>query len=169
MKKYKAMDIARYVINYAISKGHPISNLQLQKILYYVQAAFLVKNGEPIFDEKILNWTYGPVIDEVYTEYRINGDSTIEKQDEYVEVVYDKEKSKILLANKKFDESQFESGYKALINSIVDIYMDMDPFDLVEKTHLEDPWMNSSQNDVICTESIKLYYKENIDKLYNKN
>ena len=46
---YKAMDIAQYVVNYSIEKDNPVSNLKLQKLLYYIQDAFLVEKGEPCF------------------------------------------------------------------------------------------------------------------------
>ena len=48
---YKAIDIAKYIINKCTIDQHPISNLQLQKILYYVQKAFLEKNMVAFDDE----------------------------------------------------------------------------------------------------------------------
>lgn len=38
---YSAMEITKYIINKCTKEKHPISNLQLQKILYYIQ-----KKGE---------------------------------------------------------------------------------------------------------------------------
>jgi uncharacterized phage-associated protein len=40
---------------------HPISNLQLQKILYYIQKTFL-ENGMVAFDDEIEAWKFGPVV-----------------------------------------------------------------------------------------------------------
>lgn len=37
---YKAIDIAKNIINKCTIDKHPISNLQLQKILYYIQKDF---------------------------------------------------------------------------------------------------------------------------------
>ena len=37
-----ACDISRYIINYSNKKDYGISNLKLQKILYFVQAYFLI-------------------------------------------------------------------------------------------------------------------------------
>ena len=38
-RRYNVLDLALYIINYCNEKGNSISNLQLQKIVYYVQAA----------------------------------------------------------------------------------------------------------------------------------
>ena len=37
---YSALDVSKYIVSKCTRDGHPISNLQLQKILYYVQRAF---------------------------------------------------------------------------------------------------------------------------------
>ena len=53
---YKAIDVARHIINYSNEKRYGISNLKLQKLLYMVQAYYLVKTDEhkPCFDDPIL-------------------------------------------------------------------------------------------------------------------
>ena len=38
---YTAMDLAKYIVSKCYYDGCPISNLQLQKILYYIQKEFL--------------------------------------------------------------------------------------------------------------------------------
>ena len=63
---YSAIDIARYIIWYCKNHGYTISNLKLQKILYFVQAEFLVSAGAPCFYQDIEAWDFGPVIPEVY-------------------------------------------------------------------------------------------------------
>lgn len=54
-----------------------ISNLKLQKLLYFVQAEFLVRFGYPCFDEKIEAWAFGPVIPCVYYHYKVYGAASI--------------------------------------------------------------------------------------------
>ena len=44
---YNAIDLARYIISKCSKEQCPISNLQLQKILYYIQVEWLSKNNEP--------------------------------------------------------------------------------------------------------------------------
>lgn len=74
---YKALDIARYIIERCREKNRTVSNLKLQKILYFVQAEFLVTKNQPCFAETIEAWDFGPVVPEVYYEYRMYGSANI--------------------------------------------------------------------------------------------
>ena len=65
---YSAMQIAKYTINKCTTEGHPISNLQLQKILYYIQRE-LLQSGIDGFEDEIQAWQFGPVVPEVYRQY----------------------------------------------------------------------------------------------------
>ena len=75
--EYSAFDLARYVLKKCIDEDHPISNLQLQKILYYIQESFLRENNRKAFSEPIEAWQYGPVVPKVYDKYCIYGGKTI--------------------------------------------------------------------------------------------
>lgn len=68
---YKAMDIAQYIITKCTCDSSPINNLQLQKILYFIQGKHLAKNSFPLFKEDIFAWQFGPVVPNVY--YRFCG------------------------------------------------------------------------------------------------
>lgn len=82
---YDVMDIARYVINYCIDIGKPISNLKLQKLLYYIQTAFLLDKGKSCFNGIITKWRHGPVVVDVYNEFRkFIGEKIDEKQESYI-------------------------------------------------------------------------------------
>lgn len=165
---YNVLDVARYAINYSNDIGTPISNLQLQKIIYYIQAAFLVEKNEVCFNESILNWTYGPVVDEVYREFRTFGYAPIPRQEVYLNINYSSKNDRINIERKKFNDNIFYNCDKGIIEKMVNIYSNMEPFDLVNKTHSEDPWRNTKQNDIIPIESIRFYYANNINKLYNQ-
>src|ERR1017187_8862366 len=54
-----------------ISHGNrsEITNLKLQKLLYYAQAWHLVLHEEAIFDESIEAWVHGPVVPEIFRMY----------------------------------------------------------------------------------------------------
>ena len=47
---YSAVDLSKYIVYKCITDGRPISNMQLQKILYYIQREFL-KNDRIAFAE----------------------------------------------------------------------------------------------------------------------
>ena len=65
---YSALSMAKYIIDKCTKDEYPISNLQLQKILYYIQREFL-QQGAMAFPENIEAWQFGPVVPEVYKQY----------------------------------------------------------------------------------------------------
>ena len=75
----RAMDCAAYLVVHANNERHPISNLQLQKMLFFAQIKYMVSHhGNKMFSDDIYAWQYGPVIPRVYGAYSHNGGSPIE-------------------------------------------------------------------------------------------
>ena len=66
---YPVLEIAKYIVNKCIKDNKPITNLQLQRILYCVQRDFLRKLNKPAFPEIIEAWPFGAAIPEVYYEF----------------------------------------------------------------------------------------------------
>lgn len=71
--QYCAKQIAYYIIDKCTYDDHPISNLQLQLILYFLQGNNYRKYGVPLFSDNIYAWPYGHVVPEVYDEFCSNG------------------------------------------------------------------------------------------------
>ena len=71
------MLLAQYILYTCMEQGEPISNLQLQKILYFIQGEYLSKIGKPLFEADFEAWQYGPVIRSVYSKYCGYGASDI--------------------------------------------------------------------------------------------
>ena len=69
---YSAINLAKYVVSKCAKDNHPISNLQLQKILYYIQKDFLNRNTIA-FSDAIEAWPFGPVVPNVYYHYCVYG------------------------------------------------------------------------------------------------
>lgn len=46
-----------------------MTNLKLQKVLYYVQTKSLIETGNPVFEDDFEAWRSGPVIRDVYREF----------------------------------------------------------------------------------------------------
>lgn len=64
-------DVADLLIQLANqSEDDHISNLKLNKLLYYANGAFLSRTGRPLFPEQFEAWQLGPVIPAVYRKYR---------------------------------------------------------------------------------------------------
>lgn len=63
---YSAVELSKYIITKCARENKPISNLQLQKILYFIQKEYLQKKGVPAFNDPIEAWRFGPVVPEAY-------------------------------------------------------------------------------------------------------
>lgn len=58
--------LANYIVAKCIKDKEPITNLELQKMLYLIQREFLRVKGKPAFTESIEAWDFGPAIPSVY-------------------------------------------------------------------------------------------------------
>lgn len=118
-----------------------ISNLKLQKLLYYAQGCYLALKDEPLFYERIVNWMHGPVVEEVYYEYRKYGSKGIEYQGDY--------------------DGSISEETVAVLEEVFRVFGKYSAWGLRNMTHEEDPWKNTCQNQVISNESIKEYFQKN--------
>lgn len=138
---YSALEIAKYVINHEHKEHREITNLRLQKLLYFVQAKILVETGKPCFDDEMEAWEYGPVVPVVYNEYKGYGNlPIIEKQN---------------VSEKIADIIQ---GY---MSEILNYFSDTPTFELVQITHGQTPWIEAKKNGLhskISVESIKNFF-----------
>lgn len=145
VEKMDVKELAIGIISYCNNNNIRISNLKLQKILYYIQGYAIKETHEPAFDAEIHNWQYGPVVEEVYFEYnQFRGEDIVLKD-------YDR-----------------RDGFFKSKNAINDIVLKVlnncknkSAFELVEMTHKEDPWKNTRQNEVIKLDIISEYFSNN--------
>ena len=71
-------DVARFFIDLAkrqndLDRGDLMTNLRLQKLLYFAQGWHLARFGRPLFDASIEAWPYGPAVPEAYRAYKEYG------------------------------------------------------------------------------------------------
>lgn len=125
-KKYDAVEIAKYMIDKSTREGHPISNLQLQKILYYVLGAFWKEKGYQVFDNEVQAWSYGPVIKDVYDMFCMYGGIPI---------------------CDLYDDVSIEDDDKRIIDKVLAECRAMYVWDLVDKSHEKGtPWERVYKN-----------------------
>lgn len=146
---YSVLDVSKYIVNKNIELDKPINNLKLQKLLYYVQAIFLIKKNKPCFSEDIVHWRHGPVVTESYSAFRkYFNDNINSKQD--------------------IDISLLEDSDRELIEYVVEAYKNMDAWDMVAKTLEEDPWLNTERNEIISNYNIKKYFSKNKNRILSE-
>jgi uncharacterized phage-associated protein len=68
--KYSAMTVAKWFVAWAEAEDADLSNLKLQKLLYYAQGHHLARTGTPLFHETIEAWSHGPVVPQVYRAFK---------------------------------------------------------------------------------------------------
>ena len=147
---FSALSIAHYIIDYCNQRGRGISNLKLQKILYFVQAEFLVStpDNSPCFRDRIEAWDFGPVVPSVYHQYKRFGSSTIPARMNDVLVPY-------------YESIDYKD--QIMIDAIVDSSFNYSASELVDITHHQAPWRNAYRrgfNNVISNDSILNYFQE---------
>lgn len=139
---YKVLDIANKLLSRAANNGEGelMSNMKLQKMLYYQQGFHLAYLDTPLFDEEIEAWMYGPVVPCVYNRFKGNGNSGLEPCSEEIEL------------------SDLE---EALFNEVFQVYGAYSASGLMNMTHNESPWLTTPTGvgNVISIEKMKEFFK----------
>ena len=65
-----AVNVAYEMLEIAKRQDIELSNLQLQKLVYIAHGYFLGWKGKPLIQETVEAWMYGPVVDEVYQQFK---------------------------------------------------------------------------------------------------
>ena len=148
MKQAGALDVAKYICDFqAVEANLNISHLKLQKLVFYCQAFHLALHNQPLFPENVEAWTLGPVIKEIYQDYKIYGNSVISPSESLSEDM----------------DTNLNGDQIATISAVLSAYGHLSAPNLVEKTHRETPWKEAFQqgNGTIIEHNImRDYYKE---------
>lgn len=146
------------IIRHFQLENRPVSNLKLQKLLYYIQAWHMVYfDKHTFFKEQPEAWVNGPVYRDIYTKYKDYG---------YMPITPGFEKSleedyTVLLERLGISEEQ-----RKFLESLFSYYGKMSAEELAVRTHVERPWNNAraglgpidSSDRPITHESMYNYY-----------
>lgn len=139
----KANQISNYLIS--LTQNNPeenLTNMKLQKILYYLQGYHLAIYNEELFDDEIEAWKYGPVVCQEYHTFKGYGNNSIIVPEH----------------NDSFD--YLDELTKKFINKVYSYFRQFSPIKLMELTHEESPWLNSyGKSQIIDKVSLKDYFK----------
>jgi uncharacterized phage-associated protein len=136
-------DVAKYFLTLNDEEvGELISNLKLQKLVYYAQGFSLAIDGRPLFSDSIEAWAHGPVVPALYRDYKHYEGGPIPRPDD-------------------FDPSCIDPDTKDLLNEIYSVFGQFSAWKLRNMTHEEPPWKDAWEtNDrIISEESMKEYFK----------
>lgn len=152
---YPATQIADAFIIKAKEEGKEISNLKLQKLLFIANGIHLVTsvNNEPLINEFIEVWPYGPVISNVYHSFKNYGNSSITSPS--IE-------AQLGLHKKPLTESQIKA-----IDQAWEIGKGVDAIQLSNWSHNEgSPWYKAKEakQDIISNEYIIDFFQPFVTK-----
>ena len=151
MKHTPAIEIAKHFIASFQKNENAITNLKLQKLLYYAQAWHLALYGTALFNDKIEAWVHGPVVPNVFREYK----------------KYSWNPISVSPTNVLIHSSDIQFHLKQVIR----VYGKFDATTLERMTHRESPWMEARgtlapdepSNRVINLESMKTFYRARLN------
>jgi uncharacterized phage-associated protein len=126
----------RSIANLMLEEGHrrdtPITNLALQKLLYFAHALFLVERKRPLVSGNFEAWQYGPVHPAVYEAFKGGGDRPITTRATGINVVTGQRIELPLPENPEV---------KRHIERVMLSYGSLTPGRLVDISHAKDaPW-----------------------------
>lgn len=140
---YDVLTITDYVIAYYKNADSVVSNLKLQKILYFLQAAFLIEMDKPLFDSDIEAWSFGPVVPSVYNKFKIFGGASIPDINIEMPVILEKDSE--------------------IIDGLLDRVKDLSSTILTQITLHQTPWIRNYSkysHRIIPNAEIKEYFME---------
>lgn len=120
---YSAVDIGRTTVQLSLDNKIWLTNLKLQKLLYFAWIEYFKNTGKPLFDDDFEAWKYGPVVPSVYYDFWQYAGSTI---------VFAKTPSSIV-----------DSGTKDFLLTILKEYKDRDAYDLIDASHETKAWKSN--------------------------
>jgi|SRR5580698_6409028 uncharacterized phage-associated protein len=143
---YRAQEVAETIIAESRKRNlSELTNLKLQKLLYYCQVWELAFRDEPLFGEEIEAWIHGPVVPRVFGMFKEYRWSVIERN------VTPLTEARVL----------------SHINEVLDSYGEYSATALERLTHSEEPWIyarkgltsDAPSRNVIPKEHMKRYYR----------
>lgn len=138
-------DVARFFIDLAAHQnkadnGDLMTNLRLQKLLYFAQGWHLARYGTPLFDAPVEAWTHGPVVPEVYHQYKKNG-------------------SQGILSAGDIDVNVFTPTEYELLLDVAREYANYSTYALVSLSHAANaPWSHTQRSAIIPQNEIHAYF-----------
>lgn len=142
---YSVYDIANYFLFKAERDNELLSNLKLQKLIYYSQGLHLALFGIPIFTEKIRAWNYGPVVPELYAAYKEYGAGGIPCDD-------------------KFDPKSIDKKTRSFLKEVYEAFGQFSAVRLMGLSHTDQCWRDAHPNKIITHKAM-----QNDLKKYLKN
>lgn len=146
--KEKIDIIARF---FYVSNRQDVTNMSIQKMLYYAQGFFKAIYGKDLFNDDCQAWVYGPVYPKIYEKYRNIQNLESLSVSELNTGVDTLSKEELSFLKEIFNAFGIYSGYA-----------------LRDMTHKEDPWKNTRIGLPAEARSERIIKKEDMENYFKK-
>lgn len=141
-------DVARFFLSLVDEDaGDVMTNLKLQKLVYYAQGFYLAKYGKALFPERIYAWEYGPVVPNLYHALKKHGSNPISLSD-----------------LDSLPQQRLDNDTKKLLSEINSVYGQFSAVRLMQLTHNEPPWRETPSGSIISHDSMKRFFRTRLKK-----
>jgi uncharacterized phage-associated protein len=141
-------DVARFFLSLVDEDaGDLMTNLKLQKLVYYAQGFHLAMYGRPLFPERICPWEYGPVVPVLYHKLKGRGAAPISLND-----------------LDSCPHERLDNDVKKLLQEVNSVYGQFSAVRLMQMTHHEPPWKETPVGSVISHDLMKRYFRTRLSK-----
>lgn len=138
-------------VAYIFEQMQEVTPLALQKILYYIQAVYMVFFDRPLFEENCAAWQHGPVYENIYFLFR---DFKYNPIDDNRFVLFTGKAKKLSVDEKK------------VMDLIIASFGKYSGKVLEKITHSEEPWLNAREGYGIHEPSNIMMEKDNIKEYF---
>ena len=140
--------IANYVLDYCEAKHRSVTNLALQKVLFFCHAEFLVRKKIPLIKHQFEAWQHGPVLQYLYSEFKIFEGKPITSRATSLDPTTGKRVTVIYA---------FDAETRQFLEEVADIYTKLDAWQLVKLSHAEGgPWDKAWNHGGITNPGMKI-------------
>lgn len=155
-KTMKAIDVACILLFEGDKIGRQLTNLDIQKLVYFAHGWHLALSDSPLIDEEVQAWKHGPVIPSLYNQFKTYGFDPIPSS-----------KVKRMCS----DITTLDQTEVSFVQAVFSVYKRYSTFELVRLTHAgETPWdrvikeYGNARNVVIPDEYMREFFKARVRK-----
>lgn len=135
------LNFAKHILAIAYENNLPVSNHQLQKIMYFTMIDQKANYDllAQMYDEPFYVWRYGPIIPKIYRKYRIYGASSI------------------------IEKGKRNSKYSIFDKSIIELLHE-EPHSLIDESRKHNHWLSNRDKIIKGISNVKY----SLDQILNE-
>ena len=154
---YSASHIAAILVMRGIEERNYLSQMKLQKVVFFAHGYHLARYDEPLIVENFQAWKFGPVLQSIYHDFKLYGSNPITDTNSLSDPYY----------RSDFNPKKLSKSAQDAINYTWEVTKGLTAAQLSNWTHLKgSPWSESyNERDkeiIIRNDLIKNYFQSKI-------